>query len=288
MTFIEQATAYIFSIVTQDETVKSFPKEFVAESAKWIRSWFLKDDPKTEAKLNDPTVNPEKKKGIIETKLEDADLSATLIAELTARLKAFEQLKTTKFNVIEGGSYKIKGNTHIGTSGSTTARQADEENVIKNAQFDVEGDFRLGNDVISGNQHVNITHNYNKKDGNIANPFLSKDEIAAFESAVGKIAADSIKDATKYLNLQRPVIQYPSLKKQIEALIAEGKTETAIEALLDADILEGDEHESLLMQSGKIKHLNRQINNHILSSDDAQIQRARIDKAVLALTKALK
>jgi hypothetical protein len=46
MSLIQKATDFIFGIVLEDETVKSFPKEFVSESAKWIRSWFLKDDPK--------------------------------------------------------------------------------------------------------------------------------------------------------------------------------------------------------------------------------------------------
>ena len=39
MPLLTKATEYILSILTEDETVKHFPKEFVAASAQWI--WWL-------------------------------------------------------------------------------------------------------------------------------------------------------------------------------------------------------------------------------------------------------
>jgi len=39
MPLITKATEYILSILTEDETVKHFPKEFVVASVQWI--WWL-------------------------------------------------------------------------------------------------------------------------------------------------------------------------------------------------------------------------------------------------------
>ncbi len=55
MALLETALDYIFSIITENEAVKKFPIDFVTASAQWIRSWFLIDDPKTAAKLAEPT-----------------------------------------------------------------------------------------------------------------------------------------------------------------------------------------------------------------------------------------
>ena len=39
MALIETATAYILALLTEDETIKAFPKEFIAESAKWVNGY---------------------------------------------------------------------------------------------------------------------------------------------------------------------------------------------------------------------------------------------------------
>ncbi len=245
---LETATKYVLDLLTENEELKKFPKEFTNEAIKWVKSWFLTpEDPKTNAKLEDPNKSIEVKKDIVQDKLDDLKENAQFQKKLTERLAAFEQLKTTKFNVIEGGSYKIKGNAHIGTIGTTTDRQADEENVIRNGQFEVGGDFRLGNTT-------QIVHNYF---GN-------------------------------HKTTEKTPPQYNDLKKQIESLIAAGKTEKAIETFLDIDHLEEDTRTSLLLQSGRINLLNRQINNGTLSDSTAKVEWAKINAAVLSLLKELR
>jgi len=147
MPLITKATEYILSILTEDETVKHFPKEFVAESAKWVRSWFLKDDPKTEPKLQDPNRNPENKKGVIEAKLEDMLENPQFKAALEQQLAAFEQQKTRLKNVVDKSDIDVKGNVHIGDKGSSSGDNYDEKNVIKGGTVKADGDFRLGDDV---------------------------------------------------------------------------------------------------------------------------------------------
>lgn len=73
MALIETATAYILGIITENEEVKKFSKDFVSASMKWIRSWFLEDDPKVAAKLNDVSKSDDYKKAVIEAKLEDLE-----------------------------------------------------------------------------------------------------------------------------------------------------------------------------------------------------------------------
>ncbi|MFN4081984.1 MAG: hypothetical protein ACK4NS_13880, partial [Saprospiraceae bacterium] len=72
MDFIRKAVEYVFSVLSEDETLRKFPREFVAAAAQWVRAWFLTDeDPRTKAKLEDPERSAESKKTVIETKLED-------------------------------------------------------------------------------------------------------------------------------------------------------------------------------------------------------------------------
>ncbi len=147
MPLLTKATEYILSILTEDETVKHFPKEFVAESAKWIRSWFLKDDPKTEPKLQDPDRSPENKKGVIEAKLEDMLKNSQFKTALEQQLAAFEQQKTRLKNVVDKSDIDVKGNVHIGDKGSSSGDNYDEKNVVKGSTIKAEGDFRLGDDM---------------------------------------------------------------------------------------------------------------------------------------------
>ena len=154
MAFIEKATAYILNILTEDETVKNFPKEFVAESAKWIRSWFLKDDPKTEAKIMDTQRTPENKKGVIEAKLEDALENPAFKTALEQQLADFEKHKNRLKNVVDKADIDVKGNVHIGDKGASSDDNYDEKNVIKGSTIKAGGDFRLGDDIVSGNIDV--------------------------------------------------------------------------------------------------------------------------------------
>ena len=46
---IAAAMPYLTDLVIKNEEVQKFPKDFVSASMRWIRSWFLEDDPVTKA-----------------------------------------------------------------------------------------------------------------------------------------------------------------------------------------------------------------------------------------------
>jgi hypothetical protein len=114
MALIETATAYILSIITENEEVKKFPKDFVSASMKWIRSWFLEDDPKAAAKLNDVNKSDDYKKAVIEAKLEDLDGNEVFQKELAGKLEAYNQHKITRKNVVENAEIEADGSVWIG------------------------------------------------------------------------------------------------------------------------------------------------------------------------------
>jgi Effector-associated domain 11 len=146
MAFLETTTKFVLDLLTENEELKKFPQEFISESVKWVKSWFLTpEDPKSTAKLADPNKSIEVKKDIIEDKLAELKDNALFMKELAAKMAAFEQQKTTKRSIIEGGSFKIKGNAHVGSVDASNQQQVDEENVLKNTHFEVDGDFHLGN-----------------------------------------------------------------------------------------------------------------------------------------------
>ena len=149
MSLITKATEYILSMLTEDETVKHFPKEFVAASAQWIRSWFLKDDPKTEPKLQDPDRSPESKKAVIEIKLEDMLENPQFKAALEQQLAAFEQQRARLKNVVSDADIDVKGHVRIGDKGTSSGDNYDEKNVVKGSTIKAGGNFRLGDDIAS-------------------------------------------------------------------------------------------------------------------------------------------
>lgn len=142
------ATKYILDLLTDNEELKKFPKEFTDEAVKWVKSWFLiPDDPRTNAKLEDPNKPMEVKKDIIQDKLEDLKDNARFIKELTERLAAFEQQRTRLKNVVTDADIDVGGSVHFGDKGSASGDHYDEKNIVKGSTIKAGGDFRLGDDV---------------------------------------------------------------------------------------------------------------------------------------------
>jgi hypothetical protein len=90
MPLIEKATAYVLGALLQNEEFKKIPQDFISASVEWVRSWFLKDDPKTEAKLSsDKSIDY--KHGVVESKLEDLLENPQFQQELESQLAEYER-----------------------------------------------------------------------------------------------------------------------------------------------------------------------------------------------------
>lgn len=252
---LETATKYILDLLTDNEELKKFPKEFVNESIKWVKSWFLRpEDPKTKAKLEDPNKPIEVKKDIIQDKLDDLKDNPQFQKELTERLAAFEQQKARLKNVVMDADIDVKGSVHIGDQGPSSGDNYNEKNVIKGGTIKAGGDFRLGDDVVSGNQNVQIVHNYfgGGKGGEKAPP------------------------------------QYQSLKSELKALVAQNKTPIVFNRLLD-HIERQDEgmYNNVLLLFGQFNRLNDKENAGLVSFADANIERNRLNNALINVIDGL-
>ncbi len=74
------AAEYILGILVQNKEVKKFPKEFLDESVKWVKSWFLTpEDPTSTKILSNPDKPESSKKVIVESKLEDLQNNAAFM-----------------------------------------------------------------------------------------------------------------------------------------------------------------------------------------------------------------
>jgi hypothetical protein len=144
MALIETATAYILGIITENEEAKKFPKDFVSASMKWIRSWFLEDDPKVAAKLNDVSKSDDYKKAVIEAKLEDLEGNEVFQKELAEKLQTYSQHKITRKNVVENADIEVDGSVWIGDNAGSTESIFDEKNIVKGGSVKAGKDFRLG------------------------------------------------------------------------------------------------------------------------------------------------
>lgn len=255
MALLKTALDYIFSIITENEAVKSFPKDFITASTLWIRSWFLIDDPKTAAKLAEPTRSAESKKTLIEGKLENLLENADFVKELEERLAAFEQQKSHLKNVVTNANIDAKGNVHIGDQGNSSGDNYDQKNVIQGGTIKAGGDFRLGDDVVSGNENVQIVHNY-------------------FGSGKGKGPLPSSPEA--------------GLKAELKNLLRKEKTEEVIERLLD--LSEGEDEElnnKVMLLSARFTRINNQEHKNVISNAEAGIERNKINEALVRLIDEL-
>jgi hypothetical protein len=115
MPLIEKATAYILDTVLQNEEFKKFPQDFITASVRWVRSWFLEDDPKTEAKLSAPDKSKDYKQGVVESRLEDLLENPQFKQELETKLAEYERHAASlpsisnRTNTIEGSSIHTGG-----------------------------------------------------------------------------------------------------------------------------------------------------------------------------------
>jgi hypothetical protein len=145
---LEAATKYIVDLLTKNEELKKFPKEFTDEAVKWVKSWFLKpDDLKTNAKLEDPNKSIEVKKDIIQDKLEDLKDNIQFRKELAAQIAAFEQLRAKLKNYVgDKAEIESDGNVHLGDIGRSIDTHYDQKNIL-HGKVKTKGDVRIGDDV---------------------------------------------------------------------------------------------------------------------------------------------
>ena len=250
MPLLNKATEYIFSVLSEDETVRKFPREFVAETAKWVRSWFLTDeDPKTKAKLEDPARSDDSKKTVIETKLESLIEQEAFRKELETRLTAFETQRERLKNIVVGSDIKADGNVRIGDTGTEQSSDADQKNIVRDSKIRAGGDFRLGDDIVSGNQSVQINHNY-------------------FTNPAPKPA---------------PASQPTDFNRRVQDAIAMGRIDEAIELLLEAQHLKQRDKDVVFLLSGRYQSIRRQQTMGVASEQTVNQELARISSGLLEL-----
>ena len=249
MLLLETAAEYILNILTDNEDVKRFPKEFMGESVKWVKSWFLTpEDPKNTAKLEDPKKSIDVKKDIIADKLEDLKDNPTFMKELMAKIQAYEGHKRTSLNTIDDTELDVKGSFHQGNTGSESSNKADEQNTIKRSKITVGGDFRQGDDIQHGKTIINNNNFYGgtTPQGEKAPP------------------------------------QYASLKSELKGLVVQNKTALVFNRLLD-HIEQQDEmtYNNVLLLFGQFNRLNDKEHNGLVSFADANIERNRLNNALI-------
>lgn len=250
MSLLNKAIEYIFSVLSEDETIRKFPREFVAEAAKWVRSWFLTDeDPKTKAKLEDPARSDDSKKTVIETKLESLIEQEAFRKELETRLTDFETQKERLKNLIVGSDIDVAGSVRIGDTGPAQPSDADQKNTMRDSKIRTGGDFHLGDDILSGNQSVQINHNY------FANP------------------------APK----PTPAWQPTDFNKRVQEAIARGRIDEAIELMLDAQHLKQRDKDAVFLLSGRYHSIRRQQATGVASEQTVNQELARISNGLLEL-----
>lgn len=263
MALFDKATAYILGILAENEAVKQFPQEFVTASMQWIRSWFLKDDPVTSAILEDKQQAAPIKQAVLEAKLNSLQGNAEFQQQLEQQLQLYQRhIERSKNVIADDAEVKAGGNITLGDTGTVSDNQYDNKNKITgNAKVQAGGNVRLGDDLYSGNQQVNITHNYyqgaiqeqqNKSQQGGATP-SSKPVPAAIASVVRELIG----------------------KAQTERAIAQLKAYAESE---DPELLA-----EVLQLSAQFQDNAKKERLNVISNAEAGVERSRITLALLKM-----
>ncbi len=142
---IALAKPYLTTLVLENEEVQKFPKDFVSASMRWIRSWFLEDDPTTQAVVQSaqPMVV---KEAVLEVKLRELLKNPQFEEELRAQLAAFETHHPSRKNVLESHvRVETEEDIHIGDKAPGDTAAYDEKNIVGTGTTIKSGKgFRLG------------------------------------------------------------------------------------------------------------------------------------------------
>ena len=145
-TLLPLAIKYVADLVLENEEVKKFPKDFVTEGAKWVRSWFLKeDDPVTKSIIESETQPMVVKEAVLGAKLSELMKNPQFVEELKAQLVAYAHHSPTAKNIVEGGNIDVTGSVYIGDKAGDDSAAYDQKNVVRQGSIiKAGGDFRLG------------------------------------------------------------------------------------------------------------------------------------------------
>ena len=256
-----QATKFVTSLLTENEELRKFPKEFVDASVKWIRTWFLKDDPVMEAVLVSKG-NYDLKAKVVAARLPLLEKDEQFMKELGRRMADYERMK----NVILNSKVDVKGNADIGDKG----KDGDDgrfgtKNAILGSEVTVSGSMTLGDhhqtqigtvhtgsgDIVQGNK--TITNNN-------------------FYGAPGK----------------NPHPDKSKIKALAQEWIAKGDLETAIVEVVDyMDTNNHRAHNEALQLSGRYHALKNRENRGILSDEVISLEQNRIRASLVSLLSEL-
>lgn len=248
MAIFETATKYILDILAKNDRANKFGKDFLDASVEWVESWFLKPGAGvTTTILKDDNMPETVKKPIVEAHLKVLEGDTAFMESLKKMLESYEKQPGVSINMIDDATIDVKGNfsqTHMGDGSN---HSADEINTIKKSKITVGGDFVQGSHVTQG--HTVVQNNY-------------------FEWA-----------AKPGTNAPHPIAPQ---KAELKALIASGKTDKAIERLLDlSESTDSDTHNMALQLSGRLSQLDRKENMGTIGHSDAKIERNQISVAVI-------
>ena len=140
MPFLETAGAFILDILSKNEEVQKFEKDFVSATATWVRSWFLKDDASAKYVLDEDSDVP---KAFVDDKLEKLVQNPVFKKELEEKLVQSQTAIIKEKNIAKDATIKGK-NVHIGDKTSGNDGQWDRKNIIEGGSVEADGDFHLG------------------------------------------------------------------------------------------------------------------------------------------------
>jgi NDP-sugar pyrophosphorylase family protein len=256
----ELTKKFMHTLLTENEELRKFPKEFVKASLDWIRPWLFRDDPVVEAVL-DSKGNHELKIKVLEAKIAELQKDKQFLKELGNRTAAYERMK----NFILKSKVEVKGDASIGDK----SKVIEEKNKgTKNAIID-------SNVQVGGNLKIGDEYQINSAIMHSGSGDIIQGDKTITNHYYGGKGMDSEKDKS-------------GVKKAVQLLVAQGDLETAIAHLVDyTEANKPKMHNDFLLLSGQFHAIRNKVNRGLLSHSKSTLERNKIQAALMDLLSNL-
>jgi hypothetical protein len=272
---LDRICNFILNSLTENENTQRLSRAIVLEMQQWIRTHFLENDLKMETRLCDISKSVDYKKGLIEMKLEtlqedNPNFNAALEIQVLKFEKALQSIDNQLFersisNAILNSTISSGGNIQLGdtTNHSTTI----QGNQVQGNHIERQTTLEAGATYVEKAQGDGNVIGNNSGNRTIINHYYSNPKP-----------------------ITTPSTKAPSLSTNPLDLIQENRLEEAMLQLRNS-INASEDYKYLQMEitmlAARFARLKNEEDQGIIASQDANLERNRITKSLLALSEKL-
>ncbi|MCF8368895.1 MAG: hypothetical protein K9G76_07610 [Bacteroidales bacterium] len=148
MELITLGIGFIVNTFAKNKEVHSVVDDFVTQSAKWVRGWFVKNDQEEVIKKLEEQPDSEETKATMNSTMQEMIKDDQFKLELEKWVSECQKPLPSMKNVLENVNIEVAGNINFGDKGGSD-QVYDQKNIMRGSNIKGGGDFNFGDSNIS-------------------------------------------------------------------------------------------------------------------------------------------